>query len=160
MKRDKSRITPENITELKKNEVFVFGSNEAGVHGAGAALLAKQKFGAIEGKGWGPAGKTFAIPTKSWDVKGVLPLIVLECYVGRFSEYVANHPEEQFLVTKIGCGLAGNSIEDIAPLFAGFEGFKNVALPQNFWDVIDKTCREELVKLMSIECDDGDKNEL
>ena len=150
------RITPENITKLKKDEVFVFGSNESGHHGAGAAKLAFDNFGAIMGNGWGPMGQSFAIPTKSWDIKGIIPLKALECYLGRFSEYAMQHPEKQFLVTKIGCGLAGWSVEDIAPLFAGFDDpmFKNVSLPEEFWKVLDKTGDEEMYDYLKLEEED------
>jgi hypothetical protein len=153
------KVTSEEITELKENEVFVFGSNEAGRHGAGAAKLAKDKFGAIEGKGFGPQGQSWGIPTKNWDVSCRLPLPVIECYAVRFCEYAAMNPKQEFLVTQIGCGLAGYKPEDIAPFFAMAEKFGNIHLPQCFWDVIDKVYREELIKKMIFE-DDGATNEL
>lgn len=150
------RITPEEITSLKKNEVFVFGSNESGVHGAGAAKTAKDKFGAIEGNGYGPMGSSFAIPTKGWDIKGAIPLPALECYVARFYEYCLIHPEKKFFVTKIGCGLAGWTPEDIAPLFTAFDNnnLKNVSLPEEFWNVIEKVTDEQIVNYLSIESGD------
>jgi hypothetical protein len=161
MKNREGRVTPENITELKDNEIFVFGSNESGIHKAGAAKIATESFGAKMGIGYGPTGKCFAIPTKSWEIKGVLPQAAIECFVGRFSEYCLMYPDKKFLVTKIGCGLAGYKPEDIAPIFAAFDDkmFSNVSLPQEFWDVIDKVYREELVEYLSIK-DDGEKNEL
>ena len=153
------RVTPDNITKLEKHEIFVFGSNESGIHGAGAALTAKEKFGAEQGKGWGPTGQCFGLPTKGWNGMGVLPIIAIECYVGRFSEYVMMNPDKQFLVTQIGCGLAGYTPKEIAPLFAGFGDIKNVSLPQSFWDIIDGIYEDELAKSMEIE-NDGAKNEL
>ena len=153
------RITDENIVQLKDGEVFVFGSNESGIHGAGAAKEAKNKFGAIEGKGWGPSGDSFAIATKGWDLS-VIPLKAIECYVGRFVGYALLNPKKRFLVTQIGCGLAGYKPDDIAPLFAGVDVVENISLPQCFWDVIDKVYKEDIIKYMLIEDDDGQKNEL
>lgn len=151
-------VTPENITELKENEIFVFGSNEAGVHGAGAAALAKEKFGAIEGQGYGPMGKSFAIPTKGWKINQ-LPLPAIQCYAIRFTEYAALNPDKKFLVTQVGCGLAGYKPEDIAPFFLLAESHPNIYLPQSFWDVLDKQTGEGLYEYLKIE-DDGEKNEL
>jgi hypothetical protein len=159
MSKRTGRITPENITELKKDEVFVFGSNESGIHGAGAALLAKQKFGAKEGVGYGPTGQCFAFPTKSWEIMGTLPIAVLECFAARFYEYALMHPKQHFLLTKVGCGLAGYTPEDIAPLFGVCETLPNVSMPVEFWDVIEKVSREEVIKGMEI-LNDGAKNEL
>lgn len=153
------KVTPENITELKDNEIFVFGSNEGGKHGAGAAKLAAEKFGAIHGQGFGPMGKSFGIPTKAWSISNVLPPAVIECYAARFCEYAAEHKDKQFLVTQIGCGLAGYKPEEIAPFFALADDIHNISLPQCFWDVIDKVYREEMIKHMMIE-DDGQTNEL
>ena len=153
------RITPENITELKKGEVFVFGSNEGGIHSAGAAKIAKEKFGAEMGKGWGPTGQCFALPTKNWNVSGTLPMVAIECYIGRFVEYILLNPDKKFLITKIGCGLAGLKPEDIAPLFSGLDELPNVSLPVEFWDILDKTYREDTVKELIFE-NDGAKNEL
>ena len=131
------RVTPENITELKDNEIFVFGSNEAGIHGAGAARLALEKFGAIDGLGFGMTGvsHSFAIPTKDWHIR-TLPLDVIEFYVNRFIDFAKNSPYLHFLVTQIGCGLAGYKPEQIAPLFRRCLLFKNVSLPQSFIDVL------------------------
>jgi|ERR1700760_3137016 len=122
--------TPEKITELKDNEIFVFGSNEAGIHGAGAAHLAYTKFGAIWGKGVGMAGQTYAIPTKNKNIQ-TLPLYKIERYVNKFIAYAVFSPQFDFLVTKIGCGLAGYSIEEIAPLFKK-KLPNNIILPKEF----------------------------
>ena len=157
MSNREGRISPENITELRKNEIFVFSSNESGIHEKGTALLAKQSFGAEEGKGWGPTGNCFALPTRGWGGHGTLPLLAIECYIGRFSEYAMQNSDKKFIVTEIGS--ENYSAEEIAPLFAGFHDIKNVLLPKSFWNVIDKVYLEDLVKLMMIE-NGGEKNEL
>jgi hypothetical protein len=95
---------------------FVFGSNLAGHHGAGAARVALLKHGAIYGVGIGPSGNSYAIPTKD-EVIESLPLDRIAGYVKSFMEYAALHPEKEFQVTQIGCGLAGFKAEEIAPLF-------------------------------------------
>jgi hypothetical protein len=124
--------TPEVIKELKPNEVFVFGSNEAGIHGAGAARLAKDKFGAIIGKGFGLWGQSFAIPTKDKDIR-TLPLDIIERYIYAFFEFADMHPELTFYFTKIGCGWAGYKIEDIAPIVKSVpDKLSNVILPIEF----------------------------
>ena len=125
-----NRITNENITDLKENEVFVFGSNENGFHAAGAAKLAKDKFGAIEGKGFGPAGQSFAIPTKDWSMNQI-PYDALECFVMRFIGYALHNPDKKFLVTQIGCGLAGFKPEEVAPFFKLAEHISNISLPKD-----------------------------
>lgn len=158
MSNKQRKITPEDVQELQSGQVFVFGSNEAGKHEAGAAKLAKEKFGARDGQGYGPMGDCFAIPTKSWTVDQ-LSLDTIECYVVRFCEYAALNKDKEFLVTQIGCGLAGYSPGEIAPFFALAEMADNIHLPQSFWDIIDKTYLEDLVKFMSIE-NDGAENEL
>lgn len=117
-----------NITELEDNQVFVFGSNEAGRHGKGAALQAK-KWGAKYGKGTGLHGKTYAIPTKDKDLK-VLSIGKIKKYVDEFIAFATANPTLTFLVTKIGCGLAGYSTEDIAPLFSDVPA--NIILPNDF----------------------------
>lgn len=123
-----------NITELQPDEVFVFGSNEAGAHGAGAALRALD-FGAIVGQGYGPQGKAFAIPTKNGWIR-TLPVEEIGKYVTRFIEYAKERPETKFLVTPIGCGLAGYKFEDIAPLFKDALGISNIILPEEFINIL------------------------
>lgn len=153
------RISPKEIDKLADDEVFVFGSNESGMHLAGAALTAKLKFGAEMGKGYGPTGKCFAIPTKSWNIKNTLPIPTIECFVARFYEYASEHKNKKFLVTKIGCGLAGYNVDMIAPLFSAFSDLDNVYLPSEFWEVIQKTDREYIIKNLQIQ-NDGSKNEI
>jgi hypothetical protein len=130
------KFTPDNITELKKHQVFVFGSNEAGIHGAGAAKLAHKKFGAVYGVGFGLRGQTFAIPTKDLKIR-TLPLDKVESYIHSFLLEAMDHPDTEFLVTKIGCGLAGYLEEEIANLFKGKFIPENVVLPESFHNIIN-----------------------
>jgi len=126
------RYTPDNIQSLAHNEVFVFGSNLSGRHGGGAARLAAEKFGATFGVGVGHEGRTYALPTKDEKIQ-TLPLLEIEKHVGNFIVYAAAHPELTFLVTQIGCGLAGYTPAEIAPLFFNFAMPRNVVLPEVFW---------------------------
>ena len=119
-------FTPDWITELKDNEIFVFGSNLAGAHGGGAARLACQRFGAVWGQGVGLQGQSYAIPTMKGGVETIKP------YVDDFIEFARMHPELRFLVTRIGCGIAGFKPEEIAPLFAEALEMENVILPEDF----------------------------
>lgn len=98
--------------------IFVFGSNLRGVHGAGAARFALKKKGAVYGRGYGHVGDSWAIPTKDHNIN-TLPLEGIKQYVNGFIHYAKEHPELDFQVTCIGCGLAGYSHKDIAPLFKG-----------------------------------------
>lgn len=120
------RFTPEMISELGENEIFVFGSNLAGMHGGGAARVAFRYFGAEWGKGVGLYGRTYAIPTMQGGVNTIKP------YVDDFIVFAKNHPELTFLVTRIGCGIAGFRDKDIAPLFADAIDVENVILPRSF----------------------------
>lgn len=104
------------IRQNKMTKIFVFGSNTAGRHGKGAALFALQNRGAIYGRGVGPQGNSYAIPTKGYDIQ-TLPLDKIEGYVEQFKQYATRHPEYTFEVTRIGCGLAGYRDSDIAPMF-------------------------------------------
>lgn len=125
------KFTPDNITELNSNQIFVFGSNESGVHGAGAAKLAYKKFGAIWGVGFGLQGQSYAIPTKDLKIQ-TLPLDKIERYIRFFLLEAMEYPTYTFLVTKIGCGLAGYSEEQIGSLFKNKNIPENVILPQSF----------------------------
>ena len=127
----KGRITPRWIDSLKENEIFVFGSNLAGMHGGGAARIARLHFGAVMGKGVGLQGQSYAIPTMQGGVETIRP------YVNDFIDFAKHHPEMQFLVTPIGCGIAGFEAEDIAPLFEEAKQIKNISLPESFWEVIE-----------------------
>lgn len=122
--------TPERITSLKPNEIFVFGSNLAGSHGGGAARLAYDRFGAIWGQGVGLQGQSYGIPTMHGGVDAIKP------YVDEFIEFARQHREYTFLVTKIGCGIAGFKIEEMAPLFKQAVDLEHVLLPKDFVEVI------------------------
>lgn len=130
------KFTPDKISSLKKNQIFVFGSNEAGVHGAGAAKLAHQKFGAVYGVGFGLQGKSYAIPTKDLEIR-TLPLDKIEYYIYSFLTEAMEYPDTEFLVTKIGCGLAGYSETEIANLFKNKFIPENVTLPESFYNIIN-----------------------
>ena len=118
--------TSERISELRENEIFVFGSNLAGAHGGGAAWLAYRRFGAVWGEGVGLHGRTYAIPTMQGGVDTVKP------YVDDFSLFSKEHKELTFLVTRIGCGIAGFRNEEIAPLFKDAICVENIILPKEF----------------------------
>ena len=122
--------TPERITELNPNEIFVFGSNLAGSHGGGAARVAYNRFGAVWGQGVGLQGQSYAIPTMQGGVETIKP------YVDEFMEFAKQHPEYKFLVTRIGCGIAGFTDEEIAPLFKQAIDLENVILPKDFVEVL------------------------
>lgn len=128
------RYTPEIINELQDNEIFVFGSNLSGYHGAGAARQAMQ-WGAIYGRGIGSQGNTYAIPTKSEGITRSLTIEEIKPYVEQFILYTSSWRELTFLVTKIGCGLAGYTVHDIAPLFKEVIGIPNIILPREFHDL-------------------------
>ena len=127
-------ITPDNIISLKENEVFCFGSNLAGRHGAGAAKTAL-KWGAVMGEGFGLHGKTFAIPTKDENIE-TLPIEKIKPYVDKFIEFAKQNPDHKFLVTAIGTGLASYTPAAIAPLFQKAVDVKNISLPLSFWQVL------------------------
>lgn len=125
------KISPKWIFDLKENEVFVFGSNLSGFHGGGAAAVA-MKWGAVWGQGIGLQGQTYAIPTMQGGVETIKP------YVDDFLSYAKSHPELKFLVTEIGCGIAGFTVKEIAPLFAKAltENLENIYLPESFYEYI------------------------
>ena len=126
------RFTPEKIQALNRNEIFVFGSNLAGAHGGGAARIAVNYFGAIWGQGVGIQGQCYAIPTMHGGVETIQP------YVDEFIEFAKRHTELTFLVTRIGCGIAGFKDRDIAPLFKEALKIENIILPKSFVDCITK----------------------
>ena len=119
-------FTPERITSLRADEVFVFGSNLAGMHGGGAAYAAFKKFGAIWGRGVGLQGQSYAIPTMQGGVETIRP------YVDDFIDFAKAHPDLFFYVTRIGCGIAGFADAEIAPLFAAARAIPNICLPESF----------------------------
>lgn len=125
------RITSPRITELQPGEIFVFGSNLEGHHGGGAALLAWKKWGAIWGQGTGLQGQTYGIPTMHGGPDRIKP------YVDEFISFARQHPELTFLVTEVGCGIAGFRPAEIAPLFRDAVDMENIHLPQRFWEVLN-----------------------
>jgi hypothetical protein len=126
--------TKQNIINLNKNEIFVFGSNLSGRHGKGAAKTAL-KWGAKYGQCCGIQGNTYAIPTKDKKMR-TLPLNIIKNYINTFINYAKNNNQKIFLVTEIGCGLAGYNPIDIAPLFKKSIIYKNIYLPESFWKIL------------------------
>ena len=124
-----SRVTPEKITRLATNEVFVFGSNALGHHAGGAAKVAFEKFGAVWGQGHGMQGKSYAIDSMSGDE-------AMQKDVDEFVAFARQHPDKTFFVTPIGCGIAGKNPSEMAPMFRECGELKNVCLPASFWNVI------------------------
>ena len=98
------------------SKVFVFGSNSAGIHGGGAAAYACKSLDAEWGVGEGLTGQCYALPTKDKHIQSRSLKDVQES-VDRFISYATDHPELNFQVTRIGCGLAGFNDSDIAPMF-------------------------------------------
>lgn len=129
---DKRRVSPQWITTLADDEVFVFGSNLEGLHGGGAALLAYERFGAIWGQGTGLQGKSYGIPTMHGGIDAIAP------YVDEFIAFARDHKELKFLVTEIGCGIAGFTVEEMAPLFKDAMDEENIYLPQRFIKILEK----------------------
>ena len=127
--------TPEIVSHLLPNEIFVFGSNYAGMHGAGAAYDAVRRFGARNGIGQGLCGNSYGIATKGHSLE-VLPINRIQAGVERFAREAEAMRQLRFLVTPIGCGLAGYAPRDIAPLFRGVVDFGNVILPKCFTDIL------------------------
>lgn len=120
----------EEFPQCPPGAIFVFGANRPGRHGKGAAHTAVHQYGAVWGAGEGLHGQSYAIPTKDGGKTGpltTLPLDQIEWHVIRFLQFAAEHPEMQFFVTRIGCGLAGYFDDEIAPFFAG--ATDNVILP-------------------------------
>ncbi|MBP5541016.1 MAG: hypothetical protein J6X88_05130 [Bacteroidales bacterium] len=125
----KRRTTPEMITRLEPGQIFVFGSNIMGFHGGGAAYIAMKKFGAIYGQGDGLQGQSYAISSMEGLEK-------MSKHVDEFIHFASLHPELTFLVTRIGCGIAGYSPIEVSPLFINAVDMENIWLPQDFWDVL------------------------
>lgn len=130
------RFTPDNITRLAPDEIFVFASNIQGIHGAGAAKTAARLFHAKSGTGFGFTGQCYAIPTRSYNGARfrTLSLGNIRVHVTEFLEDARSSPDKTFLVTKIGCGYAGLNATQIAPMFKGHPA--NVILPKEFHDIL------------------------
>lgn len=132
------KYTPENITSLGEDEIFVFGSNLAGHHAGGAARTALERFGAIEGQGTGLQGQSYAIPTMQGGIETIKP------YVDEFLDLAYEWDQTTFYVTRIGCGIAGFTDEQIAPLFDRALDMYNVRLPESFVKIIrEQRARKE-----------------
>ena len=123
---DQLRYTPDKISSLGEDEIFVFGSNLAGNHAGGAARVALERFGAVMGQGVGIQGRSYAIPTMQGSLESIKP------YVDDFFELAEEWDQTTFLVTRIGCGIAGFTDEKIAPLFDRALDMYNVVLPESF----------------------------
>jgi len=123
--------TPERISSLKDNEIFVFGSNLGGFHGGGAARAALNHFGAVWGQGVGLQGQSYAIPTMQGGPETIKP------YVDDFIAFARQNQQYRFLVTRIGCGIAGFRSDDIAPLFRDALDVENVILPKDFVEILN-----------------------
>ena len=134
------RITPPYITSLEDNETFVFGSNSAGIHDGGASECALESFGAIMGQAYGPQGRSYAIPTDGPELQEIAVSI------RGFISYAKNNPEQLFLVTAIGCGSAGHSVREIAPLFLDAVPITNICLPAEFRRCINENSQEYIIK--------------
>ena len=133
-------FTPEQITVPGENGIFVFGSNLEGRHAGGAASIAHNKFGAIWGQGVGLQGNSYAIPTMQGGVETIRP------YIDEFVVFAKAHSNLRFYVTKIGCGIAGFSEWDIAPLFADAIDVDNILLPREFVLIIQRSSTISLRK--------------
>lgn len=125
-------VTPEWISELKPDEIFVFGCRRSGRHYEGAANFAREHFGAIVGQGEGLQGQSYAIPTAG------VGLGWIRDAVNRFTEFARANPDLKFLVTPIGCGLGLWDYDDIAPFFRSASNLPNVWLPKEFWNELFK----------------------
>lgn len=123
-------ISADRIDILEEHEIFVFGSNLAGRHGGGAARAANMKFGAEWGVGVGLTGQSYAIPTMQGGVETIKP------YVDEFIRFAQENPGLKFLVTRIGCGIAGFKDEEIAPLFDKAMQVPNIYLPETFFKIL------------------------
>ena len=131
------RVSSDNITKLNKHEIFVFGSNKQGEHKGGAAAYAFAHFGAEWGVGEGMTGQCYALPTMS----GILDLIDSIHKFVRYAKFCSIFmPWRKFLVTKVGCGIAGYSIYGIATIFKGCGAFKlkNLYMPEDFYSVLEE----------------------
>lgn len=126
------KYTPANIIHLEPDDIFVFGSNLEGMHIGGAARVAFHKFGAVWGQGVGLQGQSYAIPTMQGGVETIKP------YVDDFIKLAREWDQNTFYVTRIGCGIAGFTDEEIAPLFDEAYDLYNVRLPKSFADIIER----------------------
>lgn len=134
------KFTPENITSLEPDDIFVFGSNLQGNHAGGAAKVARERFGAVMGQGVGYQGQSYAIPTMQGGVETIKP------YVDQFIDFARECDQNTFYITRIGCGIAGFTDEEIAPLFDEAYDLYNVRLPESFARIIKRNREKKSVK--------------
>ena len=120
------KITPGYVDTLSSCEIFVFGSNLEGQHLGGAARTAYEKFGAEWGVGDGPTGRSYAIPTMFANSNEIRP------YVQKFIEYAKEHPMNRFLLTRVGCGIAGFSDADMGYIFRDIIDIPNITYPEEW----------------------------
>jgi len=149
----KIKVTPKMVTKLKKNEVFVFGSNLNGNHIGGAAKLALDKFGAMNGTPIGLQGNSCAIPTLDAKMNKI-GLDALKVYVNEFTQFVSDNQDLHFYLTDIGCGIAGFTHAEIAPIFKDLfnSGLKNISFPQQFIDILSVVKRGYKVTDAKMQC--------
>ena len=126
MKVNNKRFTPDRVERLSNCEIFVFGSNIEGEHMGGAARFACEKFGAEWGVGDGPTGQCYAIPTMHGGLEDIRP------YAEKFIAYAKAHPMNRFLLTRVGCGIAGFKDSDMAQLFDDVLDIPNIAYPRQW----------------------------
>lgn len=134
----KVAYTPEFVESLKEGQVFVFGSNLIGYHSGGASLVAMQRFGAVWGQAEGPQGQCYAIPV---DIRGEAVENVsayMKRHIDKFISYAKAHPEQFFLVIRVGCGNAGFDEEFVAPFFKEATKMDNVSLPKSFVEILKR----------------------
>lgn len=137
MKKADKRVTPAMVAELSECEVFVFGSNLAGQHGGGAARTAYRKFDAEWGVGQGPTGRCYAIPTMHGGLEQIRP------YVDQFLQYARCHPTKRFLLTRVGCGIAGFKDEEMSALFQEAMDMPNVTIPAEWLPYLERRRERE-----------------
>lgn len=130
------RVTPKKINTLKENEIFVFGSNLASIHGKGSAKIAAERFGAKAGTAFGLEGQSFAIPTKDKKIK-TLKLVQIKYFIDKFIEFARQNSQLTFYVVEIGCLNAGYKPSDIAPMFKEAHEIENIYLPESFWNILN-----------------------
>lgn len=138
------RYTPEIVTDLQENEIFVFGSTLGGQHRGGAAKMAVDRFGAVMGQGQGLQGRSYAIPVMLKNLDRI------KIYVADFIAYAKEHHENVFLVTKVGCGKAGYSEETMASMFAGAAELDNICLPESFCRILGITPQEPILVVTDV----------
>ena len=132
------KYTPDVIDSLGNNQVYVFTSNIIGFHSGETSLIAIHRFGAIWGQGEGLQGQSYALPTMG------LSEDEIKAHIEVFARCANEHPEFEFLVTKVGCGIAGFKERDIAPLFLdAYLYSRNITLPESFADIIGRILRDE-----------------